>query len=149
MALIDEADYDSIRHWKWSSCRKRHTFVVYRGVLQDGRQRRIYLSRFITQTAPALFVDHKNGDGLDNRRENLRLCRIVENNRNRQRMQSTNTSGFRGVWYQKQNGNWCASMSVNNRHVHIGSFPTPEEAAAAFREAATKQYGEFAGKLEA
>ena len=145
-ALIDEADYESIQHWKWSSCRKRHTFAVYRAVLEQGKSRRIYLSRFIMQAPSGLFVDHENGDGLDNRRDNLRLCTHTENNRHRCRPQSTNTSGHRGVFWERGAKKWRAQLSVNNRNVHLGMFLTVEDAGNAYRQAAVSRYGEFVGR---
>lgn len=88
-------------------------------------------------------VDHINGNGLDNRRENLRLANRAQQNRNT-RMKRNNTSGFKGVSYHKPNNRWCAYITVNSKTVYLGSFLTPEEAHEAYCKKATEVYGEFA-----
>lgn len=90
-------------------------------------------------------VDHINGDPLDNRRDNLRLTTHADNCKNRHR-QVNNTSGYKGVSSQRRvNGvKWTAYITSDKKRYHLGCFETPEEAYAAYCEAAIRLHGEFA-----
>jgi hypothetical protein len=88
-------------------------------------------------------IDHRNGNKLDNRLENLRPANQAENSYN-QGKRKHNTSGFKGVSWSKSHQKWQATIKVNYRQKHLGYFATAEEAAAAYQEAALKYHGEFA-----
>jgi hypothetical protein len=87
--------------------------------------------------------DHKNHDTLDNTDENLRLANLNQQRHN-QRKRSDNTSGFKGVDFHKRTGKWRASIYANGRAKHLGLFASPQEAYAAYCEAARFYFGEFA-----
>jgi len=88
-------------------------------------------------------VDHKNGNGLDNRKENLRLCNKSQNHMNSGK-QTNNKSGYKGVSQHKNSDKWQAQISVDRRVISIGYFNTPEEAARAYDKAAKEKHGHFA-----
>lgn len=92
---------------------------------------------------PAKYIDHINGDPLDNRLSNLRLATRAENRRNTKR-QSNNTSGLKGVIFDKARGKWQARIKIDGYNRHLGYFTAPEEAHAAYCKAAREHYGEFA-----
>ena len=108
-----------------------------------GGGRRVKLARLIMGAGPSEFVDHINGDPLDNRRINLRLCSRAENARNR-RAQKDGTSHFKGVWFVKRRSTWGAGISIDGQTRHIGYFANEADAAAAYDNAARRLYGEFA-----
>lgn len=87
-------------------------------------------------------VDHINGDRADNRISNLRAANRTQNNMNSGR-RSDNTSGYRGVYFSKQQGQWHARVHFNRKAVHVGFFDTAEAAHIAYCEAAKKYHGEF------
>lgn len=107
----------------------------------DGRRCYEFLHRVVAQALPTDFVDHINGDALDNRRENLRLCTHAENMRNRRRHKN-NATGFKGVYPYR--GGYRAQVRANGKKYQRGSFATPEEASAAYAEMATDLHGSFA-----
>jgi hypothetical protein len=94
-------------------------------------------------------IDHKNGNGLDNRKENLRMASTAENARNLNKKSSNNTSGYRGVSFSKRHKNkpWMGRIKFNGKLIHLGYFFTAEEAAKAFDKKAVELFGEFCGRL--
>ena len=91
-----------------------------------------------------MVVDHINRDRHDDRIENLRLATHSENRRS-SGMFRTNTSGYKGVTFEKNRCRWKAYIYLNNKRKHLGMFPTKEEAAAAYQRAAAEMHGAFAG----
>lgn len=92
---------------------------------------------------PEGLVDHINGDRLDNRIENLRLETYSQNSANA-KLHTRNTSGFKGVSWERRKGKWQATITVRNRQMFLGYFDTAEEAHAAYLIAAREHQGEFA-----
>lgn len=86
--------------------------------------------------------DHINGDSLDNRVCNLRVCTCQQNRWNRKKRSDGTTSRFKGV-YRDGRGRWIAQIRVSGKKTHLGSFGGEEQAAAAYRAAAEKVHGEF------
>ena len=91
---------------------------------------------------PDRFIDHINGDKGDNRLANLRLATDAENKRN-VGMRRHNTSGFKGVSWDKVNNRWLAHATLNGRGKYLGRYRTREEAAEAYRRFAAENHGEF------
>ncbi len=87
-------------------------------------------------------VDHRNHDGLDNRRENLRPCTRKENQRN-QKIQHGKASKFKGV-FRDCPDKWTSLITVNGRKIRLGNFALEEDAAKAYDKAAQQHFGEFA-----
>lgn len=93
-------------------------------------------------TVPAS-IDHINGDSLDNRIENLRAATHSQNSANK-KTPKNNTSGFKGVYYDKTRNRWEASIMVRGKREKLGRYKTPQEAAIAYRDAAVQHFGDFA-----
>jgi hypothetical protein len=87
--------------------------------------------------------DHRDRDGLNNQRRNLRPANYAENNRNSRR-RVNNTSGYTGVYWQKQNKKWAVQIQVAGKHRHLGLFTNRIKAAKTYNRAARKFYGKFA-----
>lgn len=97
----------------------------------------------MTGAWPEREVDHRDGDPKNNRWNNLRLATSSQNKMNGVR-RSDNTSGYRGVWFEKRRSHWVAEILADGIKRHLGSFPTAEAAAAAYAEAAARIHGKFA-----
>lgn len=138
VALVDEQDYELVRGYKWQARPDGHTFYVGRGVREAGEQRTVQLHNFLTGWP---LVDHRNGDGLDNRRANLRQATKSQNCANRP-IRTANKSGFKGVDLRKDR--WRAQIKSGDAKVHLGYFDLAEEAARAYDAAAIEVFGEFA-----
>lgn len=142
VALVDAVDYPRvIAAGRWNA--RPHGKTVYaqhRIVLPDGRRSTQQMHNFITGV---LGIDHRNGDGLDNRRANLRITTQAQNCANT-RIRSNNKSGFKGVSWKKGSNAWVAQIRRNDKSYHLGLFADREEAARAYDAAAVEFFGEYA-----
>lgn len=141
-ALVSDNDYEKVSGFKWY-LHKTKNAVYARGRINE--RKLIYMHRFITEANKNEIIDHINGNGLDNRIDNLRICTKSQNNWNR-KITGKNTSGYKGVSFSP-NGRkkkWAAKISFNNKHKTVGYFNTKEEAAIAWNSAAKKYHGKFA-----
>lgn len=154
VTIVDEIDYEYVSQFKWSSAYMPKGDVYYsvRYVTHQeikGRAKRIWMhhdifKRIIGGTIPKGFlIDHIDGNSLNNRRSNLRLATRQENNRNRKKSKN-NTSGYKGVCFDKYKKKWVATIGVDGKVIWLGRFKTPELAYEAYCEAAIKYHGEFA-----
>lgn len=139
VALIDDEDFELVSQYKWHAHKNKNVF--YARSSMDGEN--ILLHRFILNTPDGIEIDHKDRDGLNCTRENMRLATHTQNNANRGMLRN-NTSGYRGVRFYKASGSWQSAISVNAVHKHLGYFDSPIEAARAYDEAAHELFGEFA-----
>ena len=139
-ALVDDADYDALAAVKWCAQKDGHTTYAVRN--SEGRT--VLMHRVITAAPQGVQVDHINGDGLDNRRDNLRLCTHAENLRN-QRVKP-HSSKYKGVYWDARDGKWQAQIRIDGRKKNLGYFTSELDAGRAYDEAAVKYFGEFARK---
>lgn len=146
VALVDDEDFEYLSQWKWFA----HKYGKSYRVVRSGQKRKgeskttYYMHREILCVKDSkIVVDHINGNALDNRRENLRLCTQSQNSKN-QKMPCNNTSGFKGVVWDKANKKFAAQIKVDRKCKKIGRFETALEAAKAYDGAAKKYFGDFA-----
>lgn len=138
-ATIDVADLEFIMKLKWRLRLDSTINSIY--AVASGKNG-IKMHRYIMNAPTGMVVDHKNGDGLDNRRSNLRICTQGKNSLNRRKNKNGKQSQYKGVWI---NGNkWAATLRVSGKNHYIGKFLTERDAALAYNDMAIKYFGEFA-----
>lgn len=140
VAIVDASDYDMLMQFKWFANKSGRNWYAARNVPRgDGRQTAVKMHVMLLGKG----VDHKNGDGLDNRRINLRLATQQQNGFN-QKPQVGGTSAFKGVAWNKRAKKWMAQIQFNGKHMHIGYFEDELKAATAYDIRARELFGEFA-----
>lgn len=138
--LFDIEDLSLIESRSWYRDKDGYLVSCY---LFNGRRRFVRFHRIVIKAKEGEFVDHINKNRADNRKQNLRCCNRAENDRNR-RPYSTNTSGVSGVYFDKQRGQWTASISYNKKRLFIGRFASKEDAIRARLEKEAELFKEFA-----
>lgn len=144
VAIIDDADLQLVEGRRWCATVDRKAksprmYAVTNIVKADGQRSMLRMHRLITGALSGQLVDHRNHDGLDNRRGNLRVATLSQNGGN-----ARSASGYKGVGWHKQRGKWRAYIEVNRQARHLGLFDDPWEAAQAYNAAAREAWGEFA-----
>lgn len=143
VAIVDDCDA-RLAESKWSVRKGRSTFYAIRYESKgSGLKKAIKMHREVLGFPECPAIDHRNGNGLDCRRENLRVATLFDNSRNA-RMRTDNTSGFKGVYRRNNCTRWAARIRGGAKTIHIGHFATAEDAARAYDDAARRYHGEFA-----
>ena len=141
---VSPSDYDMLIPYTWSLANGYAITNVLRAD-NPGKRTTLYMHRLIANTPANMETDNIGGreTKLDNRRENLRTCTDSENQCNRG-MQANNSSGYKGVTWNKTAKKWMAKIRVNRNYKYLGLYDVPEEAHKAYVEAADRYHGEFA-----
>ncbi len=143
-ALVDDCDFEELMKYRWFVDVRRHGIYIKRyKPTEFGKNGNIYLHRQIMGVTDInIKVDHINGNQLDNRRENLRLCSQAQNLMNR-KPRKENVHGLKGA-YRTPAGRWQSKLMANGIRLYIGTYDTPEAAARAYDQKAIELFGEFA-----
>lgn len=141
VAIVDDKDYEVLSKYKWyATCLKycKNQYAA-RNVFKNGKKTIIRMHRIILNVPDNMQIDHINGNGLDNRRCNLRFCNHAQNQAN-----SKTKNRYKGVRCRKGTGSWEAYIGENYKYIHLGTYGNKEDAAQAYNNAAIKTFGEFA-----
>lgn len=146
MVILDATDYKIVKHFVWRGQQyagRGFTYAVgsIRN-LKSGKYTPVAMHRLILGATAKEHVDHKNGNGLDNRRGNLRLCSIAENVRNQHARRGV--SRYKGVTWCKQTKKWYARIKRDRRSYYLGRFSSERTAALAYDQAALRLHEDFA-----
>lgn len=144
VALVDDADFASVSETKWHARRQGDTYYAEARYRKDGNDTTISMHRVILGiTDRVVVIDHKNVDGLDNRRCNLRIANHAKNMANR-RSAVGSSSKYLGVTWNKSKKRWRVFIQKDKKHIFLGQFKDETEAALAYNRKALELHGEFA-----
>lgn len=138
VAIVDAEDYERLSKYKWYGAKTRGNYYAYR----NRNNRTVSMHREIMGEPKGMCVDHKDGNGLNNRKSNLRICTVAQNIRNRRLVGGS--SRYKGVYFQKSINKWKADITFNGRRIYIGCFADEIDAAKAYDKNAKELFGEFA-----
>lgn len=141
-ALVDDEDFEALSKAQWffsNGYARRNP--------EEGNPNSASMHRSILDPPSHLFIDHIDGNRLNNQRANLRICTKNQNMRN-SRLRKDSRSGLKGATFHSRSGRWRAKITINGKRIEIGSFATPEAAHDAYCARAKEAFGEFfnAGK---
>ena len=147
--LVDDKDYDYLNKWKWWVVPNSAKLYAARHIYRSGKRTIEYMHRVILNLSykDNTTTHHKNGDSLDNRRDNLMIVSIGDNVRYREKTNKKCLSKYKGVTYipagrgGRAKPKWQASIRKNT---HLGYFDSEKEAARAYDKRAKEIFGEFA-----
>lgn len=144
-AKVDAEDYEWLSSKKWFLSRFGYAYTVLRRVKTTGKstQQNIPMHRIVSMANSDQHTDHINGDRIDNRKSNLRVCTNQQNARNA-KLRPLNTSGYKGVSWDKSSGRWRAYIKVDYKQLWLGYHHDKRDAARAYNNAAKRYFGEFA-----
>lgn len=140
IALVDDEDFEWLNQWRWYYRQGYARRNFYR---MPGKGKTILMHRLILKTPDGFETDHVDGDGLNNRRINLRNCLRADNARNVGRT-LRNTSGYKGATWHKQCRKWQAQIEINSKSIYLGLYNNAEDAAHAYDTKARELFGKFA-----
>lgn len=138
VAIVDDNDFVELSEYNWYF---HHGYAVRRGPRPIKKM--IPMQVHLMNPENGNVVDHINGNKLDNTKLNLRVCTVRQNHANTS-IRSDNTSGYKGVSFDKFRNKFAASLSCDGKCHHAGRYETAEEAARAYDDCAKRYFGEFA-----
>lgn len=143
-ALVDWDDAEWLSQWNWYAGKSRKLTYVQKEPRRDDVFRQTKMHQLILETSGrSITPDHRNGNGLDNRRSNLRLANHREQSINRG-VRGDSKSGIKGCCWRDRYQKYAVAISIDGKRKHIGYLTTKEDAAQAYILAAYLHYGEFA-----
>lgn len=142
IALVDKEDAERCCQIGWTLKRWSGREYAHGSIGKHGNRKTVMLHTFLIKPGKGYTADHINGDGLDNRRCNLRLATPQENARNKRKIKQK-TSKYKGV-HKRENGKWRAAIRVNYKLINLGTFINEIDAAKTYNENALKFFGEYA-----
>lgn len=138
VSLVDDEDFAMLNAFMWRAQKGRHGFYATTNV---GRHGAIQMQNVIIKAPDGMMVDHKDRNGLNNQRNNLRICTYEQNSANRT---PAGKSKYLGVSKVKDRERWRAFIGHNRKNHYLGIYQSEDEAALAYNEAALRFKGEFA-----
>lgn len=138
-AIVDKEDFKRVNIHRWKILKTDGKLYACRTIK---RRHTLLMHRFLTNAKKGQFVDHRNGNGLDNRRLNIRLCTQSQNLANSKKTRGV--SKFKGVYWNKEKQKWQVQISYKHTNRYVGRFTSEYEAAKAYDTKAFELFGEFA-----
>ncbi len=152
VAMIDDEDFELVNAYKWRVGDKKVKYAIT-DIKVDGKYKTVRMHRLIMGAKKGEQIDHKDHNGLNNQKHNLRICTHAENSKNRRSYGSSKYLGVHKFEYSrtfKRKGNtvtysyWRARIKSGEKYISLGTHKNEEDAARAYDKAATELHGEFA-----
>lgn len=146
IAIVDDADFDYLNQWKWHARLHSGIWYAVRTERIKGTKKRLTFRMhrvILGLTDSTVFCDHKDHDGLNNQRSNLRVATRSQNARNKTSARNS-TSSYLGVFWHAQQKRWRAKIYIDKKYIHLGNFKNEKDAAEAYNKRALAAYGKFA-----
>lgn len=138
VAFVDDEDFEWLNKFKWCAVKSGlNWYAVMKNV-----NKTVYMHRLILNASQSIQGDHRNGNGLDNQKENIRLCTHQQNHFNIKNPRADNKIRIKGV--RKVNNKFRAVIEINNKQIHLGYFTSIDDANIVYRQAEVEYFGEFA-----
>jgi hypothetical protein len=141
-ARVDDDDFVWLSQWKWQAMLSDGKWYAKRGTQKNYIKKTLLMHRVILGAPDGLFVDHKDHDGLNNQKHNIRTCTPRQNSVHMR--PKPHGSQFKGVTWHKRNARWQAQIRADGKRIYLGQFDSGVMAAQAYDAAAKKYHGEFA-----
>jgi hypothetical protein len=147
--LVDDEDYEKLSRYKWTVTDRGDVNYASRSATREERANGypncVLMHRQILEIIwkPTILVDHRNTDGLDNRKENLRIATQSQNGANTKKRTGC-SSKYKGVYWNLQQKKWTSGINYKGKRYYLGHFISEEEAATAYNKKAVELFGEFA-----
>jgi hypothetical protein len=147
-AIVDDEDFDRVAKFKWNivvpSKRNKTSYAIRFEIdAATGKRRKVWMHREVMGADKAVDVDHRDGNGLNNQKENLRPCSHVQNMQNAKKWMK-GSSRFKGVFFNKTTGYFVARIAHKGTNHNLGVFRDENSAGLAYNEGARRLFGEFA-----
>lgn len=143
-AMVDDSDYEYLSKWTWITFKTGPKMYAGRWHFEDsGKRCLILMHRVLLNPEPRHVTDHKDGNGLNNQRSNLRQATVSQNAANISSHKNS-TSKYLGIYWDKNRGRWFATIRKNKVDRFLGRFKDEKDAALAYNKAAMELHGEFA-----
>lgn len=143
-AIVDDCDFEKVNNKSWHAYKHRNTYYARTDVFDGSKYAGVQMHRFILELSdPEIQVDHKNGNGLNCSRSNMRTCTNLQNSWNKAPFKNR-ASIYKGVCWHKHTKKFVSRIRVYGKLVQLGYFTDEIEAAKAYDVAAKKHFGEFA-----
>ena len=142
--MVDNRDFHRLNRYKWYASKMGQQFYAARHRPKGEKPNLVLMHREVLNAPSGVEVDHRFGNGLDNRRRKIRIATNSQNHMSVQKPQARKSSKYRGVCWNRFAGKWRAGLRMGGRHFHLGYFHNEKEAAIAYDRAAKKYFGKFA-----
>jgi hypothetical protein len=140
VAIVDDEDYPILSQYTWKYSNRGYAASNY---WDNGKSKTNLMHRLIMSEPNGYFIDHIDGNPLNNTKRNLRIVTNQQNCFN-QKLTSKNKSGYKGVYLKKGTEKWAATVRVNGKQTHLGYFDSKHDAARMYNFWAADLYGEYA-----
>lgn len=148
VAVVSNRDFTRLNQFSWHVWRPLnapHLAYAARKIRKkDGRYSKAFMHREVLCAPPGMEVDHRNRDGLDNRRRNLRLATASQNQANSRQHRDAQSSRFKGVTWHKGSQKWQSSIQFQKHRFYLGWFVSEIDAALAYNRKAIALFGSYA-----